>query len=69
MQNKILENTKLNSQNKNVKIINLDYINIEENLQCLEKIINLICLNSNYNKYNLYFLFILNTGNIIFDEN
>ena len=69
MQNKILENTKLNSQNKNIKIINLDYINIEENLQCLEKIINLICLNSNYNKYNLYFLFILNPGDIIFDEN
>ena len=66
VKNKIVENSEINSRKKNVKIINfeIDEKSEENCFEYLKNIIELFCLNYNYNIYNLYFIFILITNGI-----
>ena len=59
---KIVENIENNCKNnKMIKIINLDYDDMEESIKVIKKVQDLYYQNKFFLKYNLYFIFILNT--------
>ena len=68
LQNKILNDINPNSKNKHVKIINLEFTDMNESFKLMKNIIDLYCYNYIYNIYNLYFIFLLNTRDIKYEE-